>query len=229
MNAAHEAVGTRTPGLRARQRADRRRKFVDVAERLFLHQGYAGTSVNEVVRIAGGSLATLYAEFGTKENLFEAVIAERVTRAFDAAGEPVGDEGNLEQRLIRLAMRIHERTLSPESLALYRLAVAEGPRFPGLRDVVLDAGLDHFLDRLAGLIERLAADDGLAIGDPTLAARQFLALVQGQHQFIAGCGGAHRLGPAMRRRHVGQAVDAFLRLYRMARAPGTVGPCIAPS
>lgn len=124
MNATPAAAAA--PNLRAQQRAARRRKFIDAAETLFLTRGFAGTSVNEVVRLSGGSLATLYDEFGTKEDLFEAVIGQRVDTAFAAAAEALPPGGSIEARLTRLAGRIHERTLSPASLAMYRLAVAEG-------------------------------------------------------------------------------------------------------
>ena len=59
---------------RARQLAARREQLIAVAEQLFLQHGFANTSVNAIVREAGGSLATLYAEFGSKEALFESVL-----------------------------------------------------------------------------------------------------------------------------------------------------------
>ena len=201
---------------RVRQREERRRRFVATAQALFLRHGYAGTSVNAVVREAGGSLATLYAEFGTKEGLFEAVMRERVGDAFGAAG--TADSGDVATRLMRLARRIHERTLSPDSLGLYRLAIAEGPRLRALRQAVLDAGLDAFLSQLATLFARWSRAGDLAIDDAGLAARQFLALVQGQHQFIAGCGGARRIPVNERRQHLVAAVEAFLRLYGAGEA-----------
>ncbi|HMN43750.1 MAG TPA: helix-turn-helix domain-containing protein, partial [Povalibacter sp.] len=62
---------------RALQLAARREQFLAAAERMFLKEGFAKTSVNAIVREAGGSLATLYAEFGTKEALFESVLSQR--------------------------------------------------------------------------------------------------------------------------------------------------------
>lgn len=209
------------PNRRAQQRERRRHKFVAAAERLFLRCGYAGTSVNEVVRLAGGSLATLYDEFGTKEKLFEAVIAERVSRAFDAPGETPAT-GSVEEHLGQLALRILERMLTAQSLALYRLAVAEGPRFAGLREAVLVAGLGAFLQRLAARFDAMAAAGDLNIEDGALAAQRFLALVQGQHQFAAACGDLARLDATARALHVRQAVAAFLAIYRPAH-PAAAG------
>ncbi|MGH8186288.1 MAG: TetR/AcrR family transcriptional regulator, partial [Steroidobacteraceae bacterium] len=69
-------------GVRSRQLAARRAQLIAVAEQLFLQHGFANTSVNAIVREAGGSLATLYAEFGSKEALFESVLSARAERFF---------------------------------------------------------------------------------------------------------------------------------------------------
>ena len=50
--------------------ASRRRAILDAAAALFLERGFADTSVGDVVKRSGGSLATLYSLFGSKEGLF---------------------------------------------------------------------------------------------------------------------------------------------------------------
>lgn len=201
--------------------AERRQRFVEVAEQLFLQRGYAHVSVNEVVRLAGGSLATLYAEFRTKEELFEAVMSRRAAGFLDPDQTLGGDaEGDGAAELRALARRIQDRMLSPECLAMYRLAVHEGPRFPALRNAVLANGLDAAMQRLAEYFARFARRRRLAIADPSLAAEQFVALVQGQHQFIAACGAASRLGADERDRRIEQAVTAFLCIYRSDSTAG---------
>ncbi|HVL58626.1 MAG TPA: TetR/AcrR family transcriptional regulator [Burkholderiaceae bacterium] len=199
--------------------AERRQRFVDVAEQLFLQRGYSGVSVNEVVRLAGGSLATLYAEFGTKEELFEAVMSRRIASFFDPLSSAEADAADdVRAGLQLLAARIQERMLSPDSLAMYRLAVSEGPRFPALRRAVLSNGLDSALQRLGEHFAQLAQRHRLRIDDPRLAAERFVALVQGQHQFIAACGSASSLSREQRASQIEQAVSAFLSIYRSAPA-----------
>ena len=51
------------------------------------------------------------------------------------------------------------------------------------------------------------------VEEPMLAAECFLALVQGQQQFIAGCGDGMRDTPARRTQNVKAAVEVFLRIY----------------
>jgi AcrR family transcriptional regulator len=195
---------------------DRRRKIIAAAQRLFLRNGYAGTSVNKVVKVAGGSLATLYAEFGTKEKLFEAVLSARARAIFEEGHEEPARVADVAAELLSLAARMQARILSIDGLAIYRLAVAEGPRFAGLRKAVLQTGHRGFLTHLAEYFARLASAGRIAIDNPYLAAERFLSMVQGQQLFTACCAGPARIDDASRRRHVQQAVDAFLRIYAPA-------------
>lgn len=217
MTLAAGAVPVRKPGVRAQQREERRQKFVAAAEQLFLQRGYAGASVNQIVRMAGGSLATLYAEFGTKEKLFEAVMTRRVRSAFEGARQTMQGAVTVEAELLAMARQILERTLAADALAIYRLAVAEGPHFSDLRKAVVESGMKGFLTRLADYFSQLDAARRLRIDAPVLAAERFLALAQGQVQFIAGCGDVKRYSPKRCTQHAREAVEAFLRIYPPAR------------
>lgn len=66
----------------------RRQGFLRAARAVFLEQGYEAASVNDVVCVAGGSLATLYAQFASKENLFLAVCEEQREQAVAAMTPP---------------------------------------------------------------------------------------------------------------------------------------------
>jgi AcrR family transcriptional regulator len=69
-------------GRRAAFSATTKRALVDVAERLFTENGYAGTSLDSIVAGAEVTKGALYHHFSGKQALFEAVF-ERVER--DAA------------------------------------------------------------------------------------------------------------------------------------------------
>jgi AcrR family transcriptional regulator len=194
---------------------NRCQRFVEAAEQLFMKNGFAGTSVNEVVRIAGGSLATLYAEYPTKEALFEAVMSGRCARLFDNARENGNPSLEIRAELIALARRMLDRALSDDALAIYRLAVHEGPKFPSVRNAVLVKGLRAYLGRLAAHLSELAAAGKLRLDDPLIAAEDFLTLVHGQHRTAAAFG-AERLTAAERKAHAAHAVKIFLSAYGVA-------------
>ncbi len=201
--------------MRSRQLAARREQLIAVAEQLFLQHGFANTSVNAIVREAGGSLATLYAEFGSKETLFESVLSERAARFFPEERSAPKQPLDAQTELRALATQMLKRMLSEDGLAVYRLAVHEAPRFPALRKAVLEVGMPGLLDRTARYLQRLADRSVLDIeSSPAairLAASRFIALVQGQIVFSAACGGA--ISTRTRTAHVNDAIEAFLKMY----------------
>ncbi|HEY6642510.1 TetR/AcrR family transcriptional regulator [Povalibacter sp.] len=197
---------------RALQLAARREQFLAAAERMFLKDGFANTSVNAIVREAGGSLATLYAEFGTKEALFESVLSERAVRFFpEARPQRASSCSGAEAKLKRLATHMLQRMLSEDALAVYRICVHEAPRFPGLRKAVLETGIPGLLQGTARYIADLATTPALGVEDTNDAASQFVALVQGQLVLMAALGA--NIDTSTRERQVANAVRAFLRLY----------------
>jgi TetR/AcrR family transcriptional repressor of mexJK operon len=200
---------------RARQLAARREQLIAVAEQLFLQNGFANTSVNAIVREAGGSLATLYAEFGSKESLFESVLSERAARFFPEESSAPKESLDAQAELRALATQMLKRMLSDDGLAVYRLAVHEAPRFPALRKALLEVGMPGLLDRTASYLRTLVDRGALKIESSTeamqLAASRFIALVQGQIVFSAACGGV--ISTRTRSAHVNGAVEAFLKMY----------------
>jgi len=210
----HDVV-TGTNNTRSRQLAARREQLIAVAEQLFLQHGFANTSVNAIVREAGGSLATLYAEFGSKEALFESVLSERAARFFPEERSVPRQTLDAETELRSLATHMLKRMLSDDGLAVYRIAVHEAPRFPALRKALLEVGMPGLLDRTARYLRGLADRGVISIDESNeaarLAASQFIALVQGQLVFSAACGG--EISARTRANHVNAAVKGFLEMY----------------
>jgi AcrR family transcriptional regulator len=54
---------------------DTKEQILNVAERLFAERGFAGTTLRNVVSEAGVNLAAVHYHFGSKEELFRAVVA----------------------------------------------------------------------------------------------------------------------------------------------------------
>ena len=190
--------------------AQRRERLLVEAERLFLHKGYAGASVNEIVRRAGGSLATLYSEFGSKEALFAEIMRRRARAVFECDAELCAQTKSPRVALVALATRLLERRLSEDSLAIYRIAVNEAPRFPELRATILDDSYPSFIRSVAEALVRIRV---VSKREAEPAAEELVSLVHGQLLFRAACGGSGSISAKQRTQHVARAVDAFLRLY----------------
>lgn len=188
----------------------RRERILEEAKRLFLSKGYASTSVNEIVRASGGSLATLYREFGSKEALFAEIMRRRVPVLYGSHEPQCIEHKSGREALLALARHLLERVLEREGLALYRMAISEGPRFPELRKVVLEETFPLFIRSIGRALVQLR------IGTPsncTALAEEFLSLVHGQIVFRAACTGRPTISRAGLTQHIEHAVDRFLALH----------------
>jgi AcrR family transcriptional regulator len=125
--------------------------ILDVARRLFLKRGYANTSLNDVVALAGGSKATVLKYFGNKAGLFASVIAD-VSKRFVVAARLADIHGTPAQVLQAYGEIVLKFYLANESLVAYRGVVAEGRRYPSMARAFYQQG--HVLVE-AALAERL--------------------------------------------------------------------------
>ena len=79
----------RAPGRPGADSPDLRERVLDAAIACYTRQGIAATSLRSIATEAGVNPALLHYYFGDKEQLREAVIAERVLPAFSTLREPV--------------------------------------------------------------------------------------------------------------------------------------------
>src|SRR5437016_5247061 len=72
----------------------RKRKIESAALRVFIRQGYHGTSMREITAARGGSISTIYNYYHTKERLFVAIVERYERRIEHLRGEAVADLNN---------------------------------------------------------------------------------------------------------------------------------------
>jgi len=152
--------------------------MLDRATAAFLRDGYAATSIEAIARDAGVAKRTIYARWSGKPALFRAVLERLMTVWFAAAATGAWPEADgLEASLDAAARGILTVGLAPEAIALHRLLVAEGARFPELKAILDQAGAKEGMQRIAALLDHAVAVDQLASLDTKFAAEQFLHLV----------------------------------------------------
>ena len=157
----------------------RRRAMLRAAEALFLERGFEGTTLDEIILRAGGSRATIYAGFGNKEGLFTAIVAELCTTLL-APLEAAMDAGSPPAKVLDgFARGVMRRLMEPANIALYRLVIGEGQRFPELAAQVFRAGPETAAARLADYLRQETRRGRLAVDDPDAAARTFLEMIKG--------------------------------------------------
>ena len=178
-----------SPAVQPRLSRDERRDHIlDVARECFLKEGYAGCSMSTIAARLGGSKGTLYNYFPSKEELFEAFVRRACARFTDALSDapPAGDD--LRDRLVHFARAFLEHLLSPDAIAVQRLVIGEGDRFPELGPMFYAAGPRIIIGRMADELSALMADGRLRRADPVAAAIQFKDLsVSGMHHRRVEC------------------------------------------
>jgi len=183
------ADGAVSPPARAKgrpSRADaqmRRDELVEIAARQFLAHGYAGTSIDGIASAARVSKATIYARFGSKENLFAEIGLHSVAgMRSDLSGIPTQDRAP-EDVLNDFALRIAGEVAEPSRIALLRLAIGAKDRFPQLAQRLHD----HIADTISPLtlyLEALRTGGMTGIDDPARLAVHFIGMANGGLRFL---------------------------------------------
>jgi AcrR family transcriptional regulator len=101
-----------------------RQALVDSAIELFVRQGYAGTSLDEVVKQARVTKGALYHHFSGKQALFEAVLVAVETKVMAQVGGIVANSGDPWEAATAALRTYMEACLEP---AYQRIVLREGP------------------------------------------------------------------------------------------------------
>lgn len=125
---------------REERRGERRATILETAGECFLDKGYAGTTMSAVAARLGGSKATLWNYFSSKEDLFAACIEDK-TQAFrtelvsvlnPAAPLRVAIEGFCRSFVTKIR--------TAPSIALYQLLCGEAGRAPEASRIFYERG-----------------------------------------------------------------------------------------
>ena len=193
-------------------------QIMAAAGTLFLEHGYGATSMDAIARRAGVSKATLYAHFTNKDDLFAAIVATECARAVPALIDPELESLPVAEGLYRLGRDFLELLLSISALSVYRVVVAETPRFPELGRAFYRSGPERSLALVADYLERAHQKGDLEVADPREAAALLLGMIRGFPQLRCLLGvGEVPVPAAERNRHVQAAVTLFVQGCRPAR------------
>jgi AcrR family transcriptional regulator len=135
------------------------RHIVETATRLFIEQGYAATSLEQIAAVAGSGKQTLYRRFGSKAELFQAIIEQQTRRLAQSANAALAPDASPLEALKQCIRAMFDFVLTDEALALQRVMIGECGRFPELGKRVLESCAQPFQDLLNKLV-RAARDAG---------------------------------------------------------------------
>lgn len=199
----------------------RQRDILAAAGDLFLEAGYGAASINKLIERVNGSKATIYALFGSKERLFEAVVENIIDGTEDFITAKDVDGMPLREGLIAIGRKLIETATSSRHIALARLVIAESPRFPELGRIFHEKTSARFTSRVSDFIAAHAADAA-----PSRAidlAEMFTGMLLHHLLFERFCGINMSTSPARARRLAMQAADAVLSALARPPRPGPIG------
>ncbi|RWL46534.1 MAG: TetR/AcrR family transcriptional regulator [Mesorhizobium sp.] len=200
----------------------KRVSVVDAAASVFCREGYAGANIDLIAAEAGVSRQTVYNHHGDKENLFVAVVRDLTERCnagiFATIASFPDQPTDLEADLIAFAVRMNRNCIcNRDGRFLRKLIQAEGERYPELFAEWREQGPGRTWSALAARFARLAFAGHLSIGDPDVAARQFLALVNAELQITFMLGGTPTEEEVLRSATNG--VRTFLSAFARKKSP----------
>ncbi|RWL86575.1 MAG: TetR/AcrR family transcriptional regulator [Mesorhizobium sp.] len=200
----------------------KRVSVVDAAASVFCREGYAGANIDLIAAEAGVSRQTVYNHHGDKEKLFVAVVRDLTERCnagiFATIASFPDQPTDLEADLIAFAVRMNRNCIcNRDGRFLRKLIQAEGERYPELFAEWREQGPGRTWSALAARFARLAFAGHLSIGDPDVAARQFLALVNAELQITFMLGGTPTEEEVLRSATNG--VRTFLGAFARKKSP----------
>ena len=209
-----ERTSPQHPRARKLSRAPRRAQILDAAVKVLAGRGYRDTTMLEVARRSSASKETLYAWFGNKPGLFDAVIrrnAERFRRALD--GHLDGD-APVEAALTGFGRAMAAHLLGDNAVAINRAAISEASSGPSLAESLSRLCRDPICGVLVRYLEQCDARGVLNVEDANEAAEAFVGLLLGDTHNQRLLGVLDSPCESDIEVRTTRAVGQFLRLYQ---------------
>jgi AcrR family transcriptional regulator len=151
------------PSLRERAKRAVQAELLDVAQRLFVDQGYEATTVDQIATVAGMSKRSFFRYFKSKEDL--------VMGKYERLGEDLASSlaaRPLEEPLWTALRRVFDYVTdySADADSAFRMATMDG--IVRSSDTLRAALLDR-LERMQGALTAVARDRAAAVGAPWAA------------------------------------------------------------
>lgn len=156
---------------------EKRQKIIEIASSLFLESGFEGISMSEISARVGGSKATLYNYFSSKEEIFLAVMMTNAQKLAAKAYSVLDDAIDLKEKLNRFGYEYLCFILSQEMIDMKRTVIAQADKLD-IGSHVYECGFKMAWGRVATTIENGMKAKLVKKSDPWMAAMQLKALLE---------------------------------------------------
>ncbi|HEY6018985.1 MAG TPA: TetR/AcrR family transcriptional regulator [Candidatus Paceibacterota bacterium] len=192
---------------------EKRQLILDTAYRLFSSKGFDRTSMSEVTAEVGGSKATIYNYFTSKEELFVECMYSVIENYLEGIFSPLRDpKTSMPLALGKSGDNALRMLCDPQMVATRRLLIAEAGRL-GIGKLWYEK-ISLRLEELAVYLEMCMKDRKLRKADPNIAATQLRALLEAEvsEPLLLQALDATP-SDRMLKKAAARAVETFLRAY----------------
>jgi AcrR family transcriptional regulator len=197
----------------ARVRTEEKRdEIVRIAAELFEKHGYDRCSMSALSERLGGSKATLYGYFPSKEDLLRAVLDFQVATDADRIMREFPSRDDLRESLVLLGTAYLNKRMSPLPLANMRM-LANQPACSTMGKQFYENIIRPAFERLSAKFERLMDEGRLRRADPWQVTMHWKGLCDWDLFEQRLMGVIDGPDPRLVERVVSAAADAFLELY----------------
>ena len=158
----------------------KRQAILEVAAQAFQELGFERTSMSEICARVGGSKATIYNYFASKEELFSEVIFLSTEAEFMVVHQALeASTDDVAESLQRFGERLLTFLYSPRIRAERHLAISESRRSE-LGRLVYERGVQRSQNLIAAFMARAMAQGQLRETDARVVAQHFFGLLEAE-------------------------------------------------
>lgn len=168
----------------------------------------------EVARRSNASKETLYAWFGDKLGLFEAVIQRNAGRIRVALNGHLDGDTSVESALTDFGRTLAAHLLCDNAISINRAAISEARSGPSLAGSLSKSGREPIHRTLVRYVEQCHERGLLRVEDPNEAVDTFVGLLLGDAQTRRLLGVMEAPSEADIEGGATRATEQFLKLYR---------------
>ena len=191
----------------------KRLAILKAAADVFREVGFERASMSEISARIGGSKATLYNYFPSKEKLFFEVMYQAKELELATITETLNpDADDLKQELLHFGQRLLAALYAPEAIAVRRLAIAES-RHSNIGKVVFEGATVPIENQVAEFLRKGVKRGALRTAEPKTAAMQFLSLLESEFLQRVLLGVVSSVKPEALNSAARRAVETFLSGY----------------
>lgn len=200
-----------------RKTEEKRQAIIETALQVFLELGYEQASMAEIATRVGGSKATLYGYFESKEEMFVEVMLGAAADEIKAAFALLDTSKPIRETLMNLGKHYLTAILRPELLAMRRVAIHEGGR-SSVGAQFYERGPKHGWSMVAEFLQQSIRLGQLRKCNATVAAAHLRSLYEAELLEPCSLGVSADTSARNIAKVVTRAVDVFMAAYENASA-----------